>query len=216
MKISKEILFKYSLGEDIANGVTHGVGAFISFFLYSHLIVVAARNGSWVEIVSFGFFGLSMFLLFLSSSLYHSIWHYGARNVLKRIDHAMIYILILGSYTPLVFVVIDKPSAVVIYIALFLLTVFGVVFKSLYAHKYKIISTFVYIAMGWVAIFMIKDMISSLSKGALFFMLLGGIVYSVGALIYAFAKFKYHHMVWHLFVMGGAYCHYIAIAFYIF
>lgn len=208
-------LFQYSLGEDIANAVSHVVGSFFALFALISLTWVAGRYGNWLDALSFITYGLSMLFMFVMSTLYHSMLNHTARTVLKRMDHIAIYVLITGSYTPYVFSLLKTPRAYIIYAVMLAMTIIGVIFKSLYAGKFKKSSTLIYVIMGWGSAFLLPQIWHLMPKEGLTFMLLGGVTYTVGALLYALGRFKYVHAVWHVFVIFGVLFMYISINFYV-
>ncbi|MBY0380034.1 MAG: hemolysin III family protein [Burkholderiales bacterium] len=208
-------LFKYSLGEDIANAVTHIVGSFFAVYAIINLSWVAGRYGNWLDSVAFIFYGLTILFMFTMSSLYHSMINHTARTVFKTLDHIAIYWLILGSYTPYVFSLIKTWDAYIIYGFLFALSILGGVFKSFLAGRFKIISTLVYVIMGWAIVWILPDLINKLNIVGLWYLIAGGLCYTLGAMLYAFGKFKYSHMVWHVFVFFGVLFQFISINFYI-
>ena len=208
-------LYQYTLGEDVANAVTHSVGVLFGLYAIINLTWLAGKHGDLVDGISFISYGITIFFMFLMSSLYHSMINPTARSVFKKLDHIAIYVLILGSYTPFVFSLIQNIKAYIIYSVLFIATIIGVVFKSLHAGKYKKSSTLIYIIMGWGSIFLLPELWSKMPFLGLLFFILGGLSYSIGALFYAFGKFKYVHMLWHIFVIFGVLFQYISIAFFI-
>jgi hemolysin III len=214
--MTREKLFPYTVGEDVENAVSHGLGALFGIYAHIHLVYVAATNGTLVDVVAYAFFGLSMIMMFLTSTLYHAIWHFKTRDVFKRLDHSMIFILIVGTYTPFVFTGLKSSRAISIYLILVGIAVLGIVFKSLFVGKFKKVSTLLYVLMGWMSLFLFKEMLQSFQFEAMLYLVIGGCFYTVGAVIYALSKFKYHHLIWHVFVLLGAISHYIAIAYYLF
>ena len=208
-------LFQYSLGEDIANAVSHTVGVFFGLYALINLTWVAARYGNWLDSLAFITYGLTILFMFLMSTLYHSMINPTARSVFKKLDHISIYILILGSYTPFVFSLLRTNRAYVIYLVLGICTLIGVIFKALHAGKFKKLSTLLYIMMGWGSILLLPKIWQIMPIAGICFFIAGGLAYSIGALLYAFGKFKYVHMVWHIFVIFGVVFQYIAIAFFI-
>lgn len=208
-------LFPYSVGEDIANSVSHIIGAVFFFFGTLYLMWVAGRYGTLVDTISFLVFGLSLVLMFTMSSIYHFMIYHKPRDVFKRLDHISVYILILGTYTPFMFSVIGTKASHILYFSLVGVAILGIIFKSLWVSKFKIATTFIYILMGWGIIFIIPQVIEKLPQGGLYWLFAGGVIYTLGAFIYALGKFKYHHLVWHIFVILGALAHYISVAFYI-
>ena len=208
-------LFSYTLGEDIANAVSHCIGSFFGLVALVSLAWIAGRYGDAIDAAAFIFYGCAILFLFLMSTLYHSMINPTARIVFKRLDHIAIYILILGSYTPYVFSVLRTPMAYLVYVILAIVTVIGIILKALYAGRYDKTSTLIYVLMGWAALFIFPQLFKIMPYYGLFFMVLGGAVYTIGALIYAFATFKFSHALWHVFVIFGALFQYVSIAFYI-
>lgn len=217
-KYTKEQLirmFPYSLGEDIGNAVTHCVGSFIALGLLIDLAWLAGRYGNWLDGLAFIFYGITMLFMFVMSTVYHSMTNHIARSVLKRLDHAAIFVLILGSYTPYVFSLLNTTRAYIMYAILFILTVVGVVFKAIYAGRFKRIGTLIYVLMGWASLVLLPEIIGRLNIIGICFLFGSGIIYTLGALFYAFSKFRYSHMVWHIFVILAVISMYISIAFFI-
>lgn len=208
-------LFPYSLGEDIGNAVSHCIGALMGIGLLISLAWIAGRYGNWVDGIAFIFYGLTMVFMFTMSTVYHSMVHHTARDVLKRMDHVAIFILILGTYTPYVFSLLKSPRGYITYAALLVITVVGIVFKAIYAGRFKRVGTLIYVLMGWFSIILLPEIIAKLSTAGVIFFILGGLIYTAGALFYAFSKFKYSHMVWHIFVVLAALSMYFSIALYI-
>lgn len=208
-------LFPYSLGEDIGNAVTHCVGAFIALGLLISLTWIAGRYGNWLDALSYIFYGISILFMFVMSTVYHSMVNHVARNVLKRLDHVAIFILILGSYTPYVFSLLRDERSYITYAILAILTVIGIVFKAIYAGRFKKTGTLIYILMGWASIILLPQIIAKLSYLGVVFLVGSGVIYSIGALFYAFSKFKYSHMVWHIFVILAVLSMYLSVAFFI-
>ncbi len=217
-KYSKDYLkklFQYTLGEDIANAVSHTVGAFFGLYALINLTWVAGRYGHALDAVAFIFYGLTILFMFLMSTLYHSMVNHTARAVFKKLDHIAIYVLIIGSYTPMVFSLLKTHLAYWIYLVMAVITILGIVFKSLYAGKFKKLSTLIYVIMGWSSLCVLPEVWHRLPKVGLYFFLIGGLSYTLGALLYAFARFKYAHMIWHICVICGVAFQYISITFFI-
>lgn len=211
----RKILFPYSLGEDIGNAVSHCVGAFIALGLMISLAWIAGRYGDCLDGLSFIFYGITMLFMFVMSTVYHSMVNTTARKVMKRLDHVSIFVLILGSYTPYVFSLLKTPLSYTIYAILATLAILGIIFKSMYAGKYKKISTLIFVLMGWMAVILLPQIIKKLPTMGVVFMVTSGIIYTIGAIFYALSKFKYSHMVWHIFVLFAAVSMYLSIGFYI-
>jgi hemolysin III len=217
-KYSKEYLqklFQYTLGEDVANSVIHIIGSFFGLYAIINLTWVASRYGNWLDSVVFIFYGLTILFMFLMSALYHSMLNHTARSVFKKLDHIAIYILILGSYTPYIFSLLKTPKSYYVYAFLLTVTAIGIVFKSFYAGKFKLLSTLIYVIMGWAAVWVLPQIIEKFNTAGLYYLVAGGGAYTIGALLYAFGKFKYSHAVWHVFVILGVVFQYISVTFFI-
>jgi len=208
-------LFQYTLGEDIGNAVSHIVGSFFGLSALITLTWVAARYGNWVDGIAFIVYGLSILFMFLMSALYHSMVNHTARSVFKKLDHISIYILIVGSYGPYVFSLLKTERAYIVFAIMATVMVIGIIFKSLYAGKFKKTSTLIYVIMGWGSLYLLPQIVADIPKTGLVFLVSGGLAYTFGALLYAFGKFKFSHMVWHLFVILGVVCMFISMAFFI-
>lgn len=214
-RIEKSKLYPYTVSEDIANSVSHGIAALITLILNVYLIYKASISGNTTAVITFALYGYAAVGMFLMSCLYHGIRHYTTRDVFKRLDHSFIFLLILATYCPIVFVGIKTELSYYVFIALSIVTVLGIFFKVFFSDRFKVLSTVIFILMGWAAVLLIPQMINTLSNEFLFWLIVGGIFYTVGAILYAVGKFKYHHFIWHLFVMAGAFAHYYAILMYL-
>ncbi|MGL4590031.1 MAG: PAQR family membrane homeostasis protein TrhA [Mycoplasmatales bacterium] len=215
MKLSKEKLYRYTVSEDIANGVSHGIGAIFAYIGLIYLVYTASVNGNAVDVVAYAIYGTSLITMFLMSTLYHSIFHDMTRSIFKRLDHSAIFILITGTYVPYTVVALGSSTAYLILVVMVLLTILGITLKVFFIERFKKIGTIVYVAMGWLVIFEFGALKEALSYEAMFYLIAGGVIYTIGAIIYAVSKFKYHHFIWHLFVFAAAICHFISIAFYL-
>lgn len=206
---------KYTLGEEIANSITHGIGALLSLAGLVVLIVFSVLKGTPLQTISVIIYGVSLFLLYLSSTLYHSIQHKKAKQILEIMDHSSIYLLIAGTYTPFTLVTLNGKTGWSIFITVWILAIIGIVLKPFFVKKFMILSTLLYIAMGWIIVFAIKPLIASLPLGGIFWLVLGGLLYTIGAIFYIYRKIPYGHMIWHLFVLGGSISHFVAVFFYV-
>lgn len=207
---------KHLLGlEEIFNSITHGTGALMSLAGLVLLIVFASLYGEARHIVSCTIFGVSLVLLYTASTLYHSFRKPRVKFVFKIIDHSCIYILIAGTYTPFMLVAVRGVLGWTIFGIVWGMTVLGILFKTFFIHRFKILSTLAYIAMGWIAIFAIKPIFQSLSAGAIFWLIAGGLAYTVGTIFYAWKKLPFNHAIWHFFVLAGSICHFVSVLFYV-
>ncbi len=205
---------KYSLREEIANGVTHGIGVLLGITALIVLLVISIKKSSTVSIVAFSIYGACFILMYLSSTLYHSITNEKAKNILRVFDHSSIFLFIAGTYTPVILLTMQGVLKVSILSAIWGIAVFGIIFKIVtYGKfdKYKALSLVLYIAMGWVAIFTIKPIIRMASLEFFFWILGGGLFYTLGTIFYSIKKIPYNHAIWHLFVLAASITHFIGI-----
>lgn len=199
---------KTSLGELIANAVSHGVGVLIAIAMF---VILVVRSNSTEEVLSSVAFGTAMIVLYLSSTLFHSFPEKMKKvyAVFQRFDHSAIFLLITGTYTPFIILVAQNTSGYVLLGALWLITITGIVFKSIWVSRFHYIHLALYVLMGWSVMLIWSD-ISPLLDNAFWYLLLGGISYTVGVAFYV-SKFKFAHFVWHLFVLGGSILHFFAV-----
>jgi len=211
---------KYSLGEEIANAITHGVGALFSIVALTIMVIFAALYGNVWQIVSVAIYGGTLVLLYTMSTLYHAITNARAKKVLKIFDHICIYLLIAGTYTPFTLVVLRNEGMIgwTIFILIWLIAIIGIIFSTLFIGKAKILSTLAYILMGWVVVFAMPQLIDVMKTNnamtGIYWLLAGGIAYTVGTIFYIF-KIKYFHSIWHCFVLLGSVFHFISVMFFV-
>ncbi len=209
--VNKDNLFKYSKREDTLNWITHGIGALLSIVALIFLLTVHNDVDIYLK---FGIiiYGLSMFALFLASCLYHKEQNVKKRAFLKRMDHAMILVMISGTYAPFCLVIRSKSSLIILS-CVYILSVIGILLKVKYINISKVVSIIIYLIVGWLAIFMMKDILNFFDAKTIELMIAGGVTYSIGALVYAFTKFEFHHTLWHVFVLVAAFMFFLAINF---
>jgi hemolysin III len=211
----KHGLPEYTLGEEIANSVTHGVGALLSLIGTAVLLYRAARNGTTLHVVSFAVYGSCLFLLHLSSTLYHALRPPRAKRVFRVFDHCSIYLLIAGTYTPFLLLSLWGRWGLTLLVAIWTLAIAGIVFKSLFIGRLQKASVLLYILMGWMIIVAAREAWMRVPHAAIGFVAAGGLFYTLGVAFYAWKSLPYNHAVWHLFVLGGSVCHYAAILLYL-
>jgi hemolysin III len=200
-----------TLGEEIANAISHGLGALLALAALPLLVWQAARLGSAADIVGAGVFGASLVLLYGASALYHALPQGGAKRWFNRIDHAAIYVLIAGSYTPFTLGVLKGPWGWSLFGIVWAAAVLGVTVKLLNRLRHPWLSTGLYVAMGWVAVVAIVPMVERLPLAGLVWLVAGGLCYTLGAVVFMLDnRLRYAHAVWHLFVLGGSICHFFA------
>ena len=199
-----------TLGEEIANSVTHGIGAALSIVGLVAIVVVAALHGSALRIVACATYGTSLVLLYTSSTIYHALADNRAKRVFKILDHSSIYLLIAGTYTPVTLIALRGPWGWTLFGVVWGLCVCGILFKSLWIGRLKVASTVVYVLMGWCAVVAIRPLLAALSWTGFAWLLAGGLCYTAGVAFYVNSR-RFAHSVWHLFVMAGSFCQYWAI-----
>jgi hemolysin III len=200
-----------SIGEEIFNSVTHGIGTLLSIAALVLLVVFAAIKGNAWHVVSFSIFGTTLVTLYLSSTLYHSFTKEKLKNLFARFDHAAIFLLIAGTYTPLLLTVVRGALGWTLFGIIWGVAITGVVIRSIYLTKFRKLMVGVYVAMGWMFIFAIIPLINNLSGISLTFLFLGGGFYSLGVIFYAWRNLKYGHGIWHLFVLAGSIMHFFSV-----
>ena len=201
--------------EERLNVLTHGVGAVLSLAGLVVLTVAATKNGSAWHVVSFSIFGATLLLLYLASTFYHATRHAKAKRWLQRLDHSSIYLLIAGTYTPFALVALHGTLGWVTFGIIWGLAFTGIILETLAKKRHELLVTSCYLAMGWLSIFTVKPLYEALSTGGISWLIIGGLFYSVGAVIYLLERIPYNHALWHLFVMGGSIAHFIAIIAYV-
>lgn len=211
----KETLTDYSPLEEMINIVSHGLGLMLSIVALVLLVTRASLHGDAWHIVSFSIFGASLIILYAASTVYHSAKKPVLRNRMRIFDHASIYILIAGTYTPFTLVTLNGPVGWVIFSTTWGMAVTGIVLKLFFTGKYDLLSTFMYVTMGWVIIFAIKPLINNLSTEGLLWLFAGGMAYTIGAVLYSFEKIKFNHAIFHLFVLAGSVSHFVSVFFHV-
>ncbi|MGB3160335.1 PAQR family membrane homeostasis protein TrhA [Carnobacterium sp.] len=206
---------KYLITNEVLNAVTHGIGVGLSIAGLIVLILKGMNSGSMIELVSYILFGSSLILLYLCSTLYHSLIFTPARKLFKIFDHSSIYILIAGSYTPLCLVTIGGTKGWTLFYVVWAIAFLGVIYKSLWIEKFRNVSTFLYIGMGWLCLVAIKELYTGLGFNGFGLLLTGGLAFTIGAAFYSMRSVKYMHVLWHLFVMTGTAFIYFTILFYV-
>ena len=201
--------------EHIANAITHGVGFGLSIACLVLLAVFASlRRGVW-EIVSCSVYGATLVILYLASTLYHSIHMPQARKVFNIIDHAAIYLLIAGTYTPYLLVPLRGALGWSLFGFVWSIAVVGIIFQALFISRFKFLSTLSYVAMGWMLVATIVPLLEALPMMAIVWLAIGGLCYTLGIVFYAWQRLKFAHAIWHLFVLAGSICHFFGILFFV-
>ena len=214
MNNKKGIKF-YSPLEEKINVTTHAVGLVLSIIALALLVTRAIRQGDNWHIVSFSIFGASLCVLYAASTFYHNSIEPELRSKLRIFDHASIYVLIAGTYTPYTIVTLNGLTGWVIFGISWGLAISGIILKLFFTGKYDFISTLMYVFMGWIIIFAIKPLLINLSSDGIFWLIAGGISYTLGAVIYSIKKIKFNHAIFHIFVLIGSGCHFLSIYLYV-
>lgn len=201
--------------EEIANSITHGVGLALSVLGLVVLVVLASLRGGALHIVACSVYGATLVAMYGASTLYHSSRRRRPRRVLRVVDHCAIYLLIAGTYTPFTLVMLRGGWGWTLFGIVWGLAVFGVVFKIFFTGKFAIASTLVYLLMGWMAVVAIRPMVEDLPAAAIAWLVAGGLAYSVGTIFFAMHKVRFHHAIWHVFVLLGSVFHYVAVIFFV-
>lgn len=214
----------YTLGEEISNSITHGIGSLLSIAALVIMVVVAAIHHNTVGVVTSAIFGASLIILYTMSTLYHAISNEKAKKVLKVFDHCTIYLLIAGSYTPFTLVAlrsVDPTKAWVIFSIVWAIAVFGIVLYAFFKNKFKVLNIVSYIVMGWVVVIAIPEIIQFFkmndAMAGFYLLLAGGLSYTLGVIFYALQtkNLRYFHTIWHLFVLGGSICHFLSVTLFV-
>lgn len=205
----------YSKKEELANSITHGIGIALSLAALVILVAYASGQGNVWKVLSFSIYGVSLILLYTASTLYHSFNAVKIKHYLKIFDHSAIYLLIAGTYTPFMLVMLRESIGWLMFGVIWSLALIGIFFKLFFVGRFQIFSTIIYLLMGWLVIIAFKPMIVHVPEGGLYWLLAGGISYSLGVVFYLWNRIPYHHAIWHLFVLGGSICHFFAVLLYV-
>jgi len=206
---------RFSVGEEIAHAITHGLGALGSVIGLVLLVVLAVREGSVTLLVGVTVFGVSMVLLYTASTFYHALTSQRAKHVFELLDHGAIYLLIAGTYTPFCLVSLGGRWGWTIFGLAWGLAILGIIYEVVLRRPWKRLSLVFYLALGWLMVIAIEPLMAALPTEALQLILLGGVCYTGGALFYAWRGFPYHHAIWHLCVVAGTTLHYVTILKYV-
>lgn len=201
--------------EEVANALTHGAGVVLSVGGLVSLIIVAALHGGTMKIVSCCVYGVTLVCLYAASTLYHAIVSPRWKRIFKIIDHCCIYLLIAGTYTPFALVSLHGPWGWTLFGIVWGLAVIGILFKLWFVDHMPIASTVVYIAMGWLIVIAIKPLVTVVSMSEFAWLLMGGLLYTAGVIFFGWKNLRYGHAIWHVFVLAGSICHYVAVLTYV-
>lgn len=211
VKKEKAVYRKLSVKEEIFNSITHGIGTLLSIAALVILVVVSVGKGDVWHIVSYSIYGSTLVLLYLSSTLYHSFTKEKLKNLFARFDHAAIFLLIAGTYTPFLLTVLRGTLGWVLFGIIWGVALIGIIIRSIYLTRFRKLMVALYLAMGWLFVVAVGPLIKNLPLISVIFLFLGGIFYSVGVIFYVKRNLKYGHGIWHLFVLAGSIMHFFAV-----
>jgi hemolysin III len=206
---------RYSLAEEIAHAITHGVGLLLSVAALTILAVFATLRGDAWHIVSCSIYGSTLVLLYAASTFYHALPAPRAKVVFRVLDHAAIYVLIAGTYTPFTLVNLRGGWGWALFGVVWGLGILGVVLEAVARQRVRILSLVLYLALGWLGAIAVKPLLDSVATGGLVLLLLGGVAYTGGVVFYCWRRLPYHHAIWHIFVLAGSVLHYFAVLFFV-
>ncbi len=204
-----------TLIEELVNSLTHGVGLVASLGGTAFLVVTAARYGGPRAVTAVSVYGASLIALYLASTLYHAVRGPRAKHRMEILDHAAIFLLIAGTYTPIALVALGGGWGWTMFGVVWGLAALGIVFKAFFTGRFHRLSTFLYLGLGWTAVAAVKPLVDRVPAWALVWLLAGGVAYTAGTVFYHNRRLRYAHAVWHVFVLAGSVCHYLAIALYV-
>ena len=205
----------YSPTEEKLNIWSHAFGIFLSIIALVLLIIKAVQQDNIWMMISFPIFGVSLILLYLASTLYHASKEPQKRFKLKVFDHAAIYVLIAGSYTLFTLVSLNGETVWLIFSMVWVMAFTGIILKLFFTGKFKIVSTAMYVLMGWLIVFYFQELTAHLHEKGVFYLILGGVLYTIGAILYSIKKIKFNHAIFHFFVLAGSFCHFLSIYLYV-
>ncbi len=198
----------YTLSEEIANSLSHGLGVIAGVIGLFLMLQKGGDHLSLTQLTGVVIYGLSFIILFLSSTLYHSVSNPPLKHKLKIADHCAIYLLIAGTYTPLMLISLQGKLSTIILTAIWTLAIAGILFKTLFIHRFKKLSLVLYLVMGWLCMTVIGDLTAAMSDLGFQLLLMGGVFYTLGVVFYVGKRIPYNHAIWHLFVLAGALSHF--------
>ena len=200
-----------SLGEEVANSVSHGLGLTAAVAAFPVLVMAAQQRGGTAGIVGASVFATTMVLLYLASTLFHALPRCRAKRVFQILDHSAIYLLIAGTYTPFTLGVLRGDWGWTLFGLVWAMAIAGTVLKAFGGVRYTTLSTWTYLAMGWLVVIAAKTVWTLVPGWGLFWLIAGGVAYTAGAVFFMAERIRYFHFVWHLFVVAGTACHFIAV-----
>jgi len=205
---------RFSAAEELAHSLTHGAGLALGIVALVLLIVFAVRKGSTIHVVSCAIYGATLVVLYASSTLYHALPHGSGKRVFGILDHASIFLLIAGTYTPFTLVTLEGELGWFLFAVIWTLAIGGVLLEALSKGRRRRLQVLFYLLMGWGIVGAARPLVRELAPGGIVLLLAGGIFYTLGVIFYVWRR-PFHHAVWHLFVLGGSFCHFLAVFLYV-
>jgi len=205
----------YSPAEESLNVTSHAVGFVLSIIAFIALLERAITMGNALHIISFSIFGISLIFLYGTSTIYHSTKNLARRSNLRILDHAGIYVLIAGTYTPFTLITLQGTTGWVIFGVCWIMALTGIILKLFFTGKFRLLSTLMYVLMGWLILFAIRPLIDKFPSAGLNWLIAGGLAYTLGAALYSVKKIRFNHAIFHVFVLLGSSCHFVAVYFYV-
>ena len=205
---------EYSLIEEIWHAITHGVGLLLSIAGLTVLVAYATLQGSVLAITSSAIFGTTLIITYGASTLYHAISHTNIKNFFKQLDHASIYFLIAGTYTPITLISVGGTLGWSIFATVWTVAIIGVILKFAYPNRFEKLSLVLYLLLGWLIVVAVKPLFENMESGGLWLMLAGGLSYTFGVIFYVWDNLPFNHAIWHLFVLGGSTLHFFMVLLY--
>ncbi|MDX2001278.1 MAG: hemolysin III family protein [Chitinophagales bacterium] len=206
-----EAMDKHKHREEFWNTFTHGLGLLLSILALGVFSYITWNQTDWVRTLAFSVYGLSLVTLYAASTLYHYAKDPDIKRYLRIFDHSAIYVLIAGSYTPFALITLKAHGGYTLLAIIWGITVVGVIFKLFFTHRFNFLSTILYLGMGWIAVTMYGPLTTSLHPNGLYWLVAGGLVYTAGTVFFLWDRLPYNHAIWHLFVLGGSICHFMAL-----
>ena len=204
----------HNLGDILANAITHGIGAILAVAGAIYLIAASTRGSAWI-VVSVSVFSVTLVLVYVCSTLYHSLVRTRARHVFQVLDHSAIYLLIAGTYTPFTLVSLHSTVGWWVFAVEWALAIAGVLFKSFAVGRFAVASALVYLFQGWFGVFATRLLAHAIGWHGVFWLAAGGVAYTLGIIFFALDRLRYFHATWHVFVLAGSFAHYIAVLLYV-
>jgi len=211
----KQVYEAETLTEEIANAITHGIGALLSIAGLILLVAWTALYGDRWQVIGVSIYGGALVFLYLASTLYHAIQHFHTKRIFHVLDHVGIALLIAGTYTPILLIQMRTFWGWLFFGAIWGLALVGATIKAFFTARFVGLSTTIYVTMGWLSLLLLKPLLTTMGAGGMVWMLAGGLAYSLGVIPFLWNRLPFNHAIWHLFVMGGSVCHYLAIWHYV-